>query len=163
MLHSVTVPLPAPASQQCLGDSSNTLCARVSVLQHRGSGDTSVDKVDTEQLMEVLTQHVAGRLVVTGACAVAEVNVLIDSCSGITAVSEALVEALRQQPGMTQTALAHAFVGHARMVTFLGQECDIVTQSCPLHPTIETPWRPVQLTMPFIVLPEEDDAVIIGQ
>ena len=49
------------------------------------------------------------------------------------------------------------------MVTFLGQECDIVTQSCPLHPTIETPWRPVQLTMPFIVLPEEDDAVIIGQ
>ena len=32
-----------------------------------------------------------------------------------------------------------AFVGHAGVVTSLGQECDIMTQSCPLHLTIETP------------------------
>ena len=69
----------------------------------------------------------------------AEVKVLMDSGSGITAMSEELVEALRRQPGMMQTALTHAFVGHTRVVTSLSQECDIVTKSCPLHLTIETP------------------------
>ena len=76
----------------------------------------------------------------------------MDSGSGITAMSEELVEALLRQPGMMQTALTQAFVGHARVVTSLGQECDIVTHSCPLHVTIETPWRRVRLVMPFIVL-----------
>ena len=64
---------------------------------------------------------------------------------------------------MIQTALMQAFVGHARVVTSLGQECDMVTQSCPLHLTIETPWGPVRFTMPFIVLPGGGDAVIIWQ
>ena len=64
---------------------------------------------------------------------------------------------------MIQTSLMQAFVGHARMVTSSGQECDIVTQSCPLHLTIESPWRPVRFTMPLIVLPEGGDVVIIGQ
>ena len=48
-----------------------------------------------------------------------EVKVLMDSDSGITAMSEELVEALRRQPGMMQTALTQAFVGHARVVTSL--------------------------------------------
>ena len=78
-------------------------------------------------------------------------------------MSEELVEALRRQPGMIQTALTQAFVGHARVVTSLGQECDIVTQSCPFHRTIENPWGPVRFTMPFIVLPGGGDVVIIGQ
>ena len=73
----------------------------------------------------------------------------------ITTGSEELVEVLWQQPEMTQTMLTQAFVGHARVVTLLGQECHIVTQSCPLHLTIETPWGPVWCTMPFIVLPWE--------
>ena len=47
------------------------------------------------------------------------------------------MEVLRRQPGMMQTALTHAFVGHVRMVMSCGQECDVVTQSCPLHLTIE--------------------------
>ena len=64
---------------------------------------------------------------------------------------------------MMQTALTQAFVGHARVVMWLGQECDIVTQPCPLHLTIEIPWGPVRLTMPFIVLMEGGDVVIIGQ
>ena len=58
--------------------------------------------------------------------------------SVITAMSEELVDVLRRQPGMMQTALTQAFVGHARVVTSLGQGCDIVTQSCLLHLTIET-------------------------
>ena len=87
---------------------------RVSVLQLDGSGDTSVDTVETEPHLEALTQHVAGRL------AVPEVNVLMDSGSGITAMSEELVEALRRPTGMMQTALTQAFVGHARVVTSLG-------------------------------------------
>ena len=112
--------------------------------------------------MEALTQHVAGRLAVPGASAAAEVKVLMDSGSGITAMSEELVEALRRQPGMMQTALTQAFVGHARVVTSLGHEYGIVTQSCPLHLTIETPWGPVRFTMPFVVLLGGCDVVIIG-
>ena len=48
VLQSVPVQLPAPASQQCLADSSTISYARVSVLQSGGSGDTSVNTVDTE-------------------------------------------------------------------------------------------------------------------
>ena len=79
----------------------------------------------------------------------------MDYSSGITAMSKELVEALRRQPGMMKTTLTQAFVGHARVVTSLGQECDIVAQSCPLHLTIETQWGPVRFTRPFIVLPGE--------
>ena len=64
---------------------------------------------------------------------------------------------------MTQTASTQAFVGHARVVTSLGQECDIEAQSCPLHLTIVTPRGPVRYTMTFIVLPGGGDVVIMGQ
>ena len=40
-------------------------------------------------------------------------KVLMDSSSSITAMSEELVQALRREPGMTQTAITQAFVGHA--------------------------------------------------
>ena len=154
VLHSVPVQLPAPASQQSCGDSVTISYARVLVLQPGGSGDTSVDTVETEPHLEALTQHVAGRLAVPGSSAAAEViTVLMDSGSGTTTISEELVEALQGQPEMTQTALTQAFVWHVRVVTSLCQECDIETQSCPLHLTIETPWGSVRFTMPFIVLP----------
>ena len=38
-----------------------------------------------------------------------------------------------------------------------------MTQSCPLHLKIKTPWGPVRFTMPFIVLPGGGNVVIIGQ
>ena len=85
--------------------------ARVSVLQPGGSGDTSVDAVETEPHLEALTQHVAGRLAVFGASAAAEVKVLMDSGSGTTAMSEDLVGVLRRQPGMMPTALTQALLG----------------------------------------------------
>ena len=87
----------------------------------------------------------------------------MDSGSSITAMSEELVQALRGQVAKTHTALTQAFVRHALVVISLGQECDIDTQSCPLHLTIDTPWKPVRFTMPFIVLPGGGDVVIIGQ
>ena len=58
VLQSVPVQLPAPASQQWLGDSSTISYSRVSVLQPGGSGDASVDTVDTEPHLEALTPHV---------------------------------------------------------------------------------------------------------
>ena len=122
-----------------------------------------MDSVQNEPHVEGLTPHLAGRLAVPGASAAAEVKVLMDSGSSITAISEELVQALWRQPGMTQTALMQAFVAHARAVTWLGQECDIEIQSCPLHLTIDTPWGPVRYTMPFIVLAGGGDVVIIGQ
>ena len=161
VLHSVPLQLPATASQQSCGDTSTTSYARVLVLQPGGSDDTSFDIVETEPHVEALMQHVAGRLAVPGASGAAEAKVLMDSGSGITAISEELVEALQGQPGMTQTALAQAFVGHARVVTPLGQECDIEAQSCPLHLTIETSWRQVRFTMPFIVLSGGSDVIIV--
>ena len=126
VLHSVPVQLPAPASHS-RGDSIAISYARVSVLQPGGSGDTGVDTVETEPHLGHLTQHVPGRLAVPGASVTAEVKWILDSGSGITAISEELVEALQGQPGMSQTALTQAFVGHARVVTSLGQECDIET------------------------------------
>ena len=87
----------------------------------------------------------------------------MDSGSEITAMSEERLEALRRRPGMMQTALTQAFVGYARVATSFGHECNIVTQSCPLHLTIETPWGPVRLTMPFIVLHGAGDVVTTGQ
>ena len=64
-----------------------------------------METVETEPHLEALTEHVAGRLAVSGACAAAQVKVLMDSGSSITAISEELVQALQGQPGMTQTAL----------------------------------------------------------
>ena len=131
--NSVPVWLPAPASQQWFGDSTIISYARVSIVQHGVSGGTSVDTVNTEPHLEQ---------------------------SEITAMSEDLVEALARQPGMIQISLTSSVVGHAHVVSSLGQECDIVTQSCPLHITIQTPWRPFRFTMPFIVLPGGGDVVI---
>ena len=118
--------------------------------------------METEQHLEALTQHVAGRLAFSGASRDAEAKVQMDPSSCITATSEELLEALQGQPGKPPTALMQTFVGNARVVTWLGKECDIETQSCPLHLTIETPWEPVQYTIMFIVLPGNGDVLIIG-
>eukprot|EP00904_Undaria_pinnatifida_P005886 jgi/Undpi1/2427/HiC_scaffold_13.g05808.m1 len=163
VLHSVPVQLPAPASQQSCGDTSAIYSARAAVVQPGRGGEMIVNPVENEPHVEIPKQHLARRLAVPGASAAAEVKVLMDFGSSITAMSEELVQALRGQVGMAQTALTQAFVGHARVVTLLGQECDIETQSCPLHLTIDTPWGPVRFTMPFIVLPGRGDVVIIGQ
>ena len=162
VLHTVSVQPAATASQQWRGDSSTIYSARAAVVPGR-CGETIVNSVANEPHVEVLTQHLAGRLAVPGAAAAAEIKVLMESGSSITAMSEELVQALRGQVGMAQTALTQAFVGHARVVSLLGQECNIETQSCPLHLTIDTPWGPVRFTMSFIVLPGRGDVVIIGQ
>ena len=153
VLHPVGVQLPAPGSEQSCGGFRNISFASVSGSQPGGSCDTSVDTVGTKPHMEVLTQHVEGRPAVPAASAAAEVKRLMESGSGIRYISKGLVETLLGQPGMTQTALRQAFVGHACLVTSLGQECDIETASCPLHVTMETPRGPFQFTVSFIVLP----------
>ena len=121
-----------------------------------------MDTVDTELHLKELSQHIA-RLTVPGASAAAEVKVFMDSGLGVTAMSAELVEALRGQPWIMKTALMQAFVGHARVVPWSGQQCDIETQSCPLHITVKIPWGPDRFTMPFFVLPGVGDVVIIEQ
>ena len=138
VLQSVPVQLPAPASQQWFGDSRTIPYSRVSVLHPGWLCDASVDTVGTETNLEMLTQHVAGGPADPDVSAAAEVNVFIGSGSGITVMSEELVEVMRRQPGIMQTVLTQAFVGLARMVTSLSQECHIVTKSGPLQLTIET-------------------------
>ena len=163
VIYSIPVQPPATASQQWCGDSSTVYSARVAVVQPGRCGGTIVDSVENEPHVDDLTHHLAGGLAVPGASAAAEVKVHMDPGSSITAMSEDLVQALLGQPGMTQTALTQAFGGHVRVLTSLGKECDIETQSCPLHLTIETPWGPVRFTMPFIVLPRGGDVLIIEQ
>ena len=101
-----------------------------------------MDSVENKSYLEAPTHYLGGRPAVIGASVAAEVKVFMDSGSGITAMSEEPVETLRGQPGMTPTALTQAFIGHARVVASLGQECDIETQSCPLQLAIEMPWAP---------------------
>ena len=46
-------------------------------------------------------------------------------------------------------------------MTSLDQKCGIEKQSCPLHVTMGTPWGRIRITMPFLVLPDSGDVVII--
>ena len=83
----------------------------------------NVVTVETEQRLEALPQHVAGRFAVPGASAASEVKVLTDSRSGVTATSDELVEGLQKQPEISQIPLTQAFVGHGHVLTSLGQGC----------------------------------------
>ena len=100
VLRSIPVRLSAPASQRWLEDSSNISHVLVSDMQPGGTGDTSVDTVDTEPHLEALIEHAPGRLAAPVASSTVEVKVLMDSGSGINAVSEELVETVRRQPEM---------------------------------------------------------------
>ena len=63
-----------------------------------------MNSVENEPHVKVLTQHLAGRFAAPGAAAAAEIKVLMDSGSSVTAMSEELVQALRGLVGMAQTA-----------------------------------------------------------
>ena len=162
-IHTVPVQPAATGSQQWRGDSDTISCARVAFVQPGRCGETIMNSIENEPHVEVLTQHFAGRPVVPGASAAAEVKVLMDFGSSPTVMSEELARAMRGQPLMTQTALTQAVVGHALMVPSLGREWDTERQSCPLHITIDAQSGPVRFTMPFTVLPGGSDVVIIGQ
>ena len=161
--HSVPMLPAATASTQWHGHSRTIYPARVAVVQPGGCGDTIVDSVENERYLGGLTQHVAWRVAFPGTSVAADMMVLMEFGSGITAMSGKLVEAVRRQSGMKKTALTQEFVGHARNLTSLGQESDIMTQSCWLHLTIQAPWGPVQLTIRYIMPTVGGDEVIIGQ
>ena len=129
-------------------------------MQHGRCDDTIVDPVEITPHVQGLTQPLHGRLAVPGSSAAAEVKVLMDFGSSTTAMSDELIPAPMRPPGMTLTALTQAFVGHARVMTSLGRQCDVDTPSCPLGLTTVSPWGPVQFTLPFIVLPRRGDVVI---
>ena len=99
ILHTVPVQPAATASQQWRGDTSTVYSARVEVVQPGRCDETIVKLVENERHVEVLTKHLAGRLAVLGSSAAAEVKVLRDSGSSITAMSAELVQALRDRWG----------------------------------------------------------------
>ena len=78
-------------------------------------------------------------------------------------MSEELVQALRGQVGMAQTALTQAFVGHSRVETMLGQEDDIDTQtaSTPLNDRYIIGTSPTYHAVHRV--PWIGDMVVIGQ
>ena len=154
LLHTVPMQPVATASQRWRGDSSIMCSARVAVVQPGRCCETIVNLLENEQLVEVLTQHIVESLAVPGASSPGGVKMLVDSGSSITTISEELVQVLRRQMGMTQTALTQAIVRHAHVVTLLGQECDIEWQPL-LHLKSDTPSGPVGFTMLLIVPPEK--------
>lgn len=153
VLRSVPVQPPAPGSQQWRGDASNIVSAHISVVQAGGCGGTIVDLLENEPRLDALKQHLATLLAVPPSSAAAEIKVLFDSGSGITAISEESVEALWKKPREVQAALTLAIVGLARVMTSSGKECAVEMQSCPLNKAIETPRENVRFTVLFIVLP----------
>ena len=100
-----------------------------------------MDSVENEPHLKGLIQHPAGRLAVPGASAAAEVEVPRDSGSDMTAMSEELVEAVRGQPGMAQTALRQAFVGHAHALVSAPLNDRNTTRTSPVyHSVYRAPW-----------------------
>ena len=112
-----------------------------------------MDLLENEPRLDALKQHLATLLAVPPSSAAAEIKVLFDSGSGITAISEESVEALWKKPREVQAALTLAIVGLARVMTSSGKECAVEMQSCPLNKAIETPRENVRFTVLFIVLP----------
>ena len=117
----------------------------------------------TEPHLEVLTQHIAGRLAVPGASGAAEVNVVMDFWFGdyfnVGGAGRGPAATIGEDANHVDAGVCWACAG----CDVIGPACDIVTQARPLHLTIETPWGLVRFTMPFIVLPGRGDVVISGQ
>ena len=100
VIRTLPVQPATTASQQWRGDSSIVYSVRAAVVQPGRCGDTTVILVENEQHVEILTQHLARSLGVPGAAAAAEIKVLMEAGSNITAASEELVQALRGHMGM---------------------------------------------------------------
>ena len=79
VLHTAPVKPAATESQQWHGDFSTIYSARATVVQPGRCREMIVNSVENEPHVEVLTQHLAGRLAVSGAWAAAEIKVLMDS------------------------------------------------------------------------------------
>ena len=110
----------------------------------------------------MLSEHIRGSLAVPGEKQGPsfEVKVLLDSGSGITAITEALARRLEiQLPGIQVRC---PFQGSARVMCAFGNEEDIKMQTCPLHLALGSPWGKVQIAMPFVILPGPWDFVIWG-
>ena len=90
-----------------------------------------------------------------------EVDVMLDSGSGVNAISEALVTKLQAEtPGVSFT---RKLEGQAWVVTATGEEREVTTQTCPMHLIVESPAKPVRFTIPFMVIPGKEDLVIVGR
>ena len=98
---------------------------KVKVLQGGGTGMTEVTMEDARPHIERLAQPVSAKLSVPkmGENNSVAVTVLLDSGSGVTAISEALLEEMQKMvPGAT---VSRPFVGQARVETATGEVRDV--------------------------------------
>ena len=155
-------PEPGPGDGSEAVPEKNVPTYKVNVLQE-GGGTTAIANVDNKPHIERLAQNVRAKLSVPrmGERNSVEVEVLLDSGSGVTAISEALLAELQHRVPNVQ--LGKPFDGKARVETATGDVRNVETVTCPLHLNVESPWGPVRFTMPFIVLPGPSKMVIIGQ
>ena len=89
------------------------------------------------------------------------VKALLDSGSGVTSISEGLVERLKSEhPGFT---LEQPFEGAARVRTAFGEQRMVARQTVPWSLTLLKPWGRVRFQLPFIILPVPGDLIVLGR
>jgi len=101
--------------------------------------------VDDKPHIECLVQHVRAKLSVPKMGEKTSVDVvdLLDSGSGVTAISEALLAELQQR--VPDVKLDKPFDGKARVETATGDVRNVETETYPLHLNVQSSWGPVRL------------------
>lgn len=113
----------------------------------------------------MLRQQSKGSLTLSGenqGTSVAE-DILLDSGSGVTVISEAGVRQRTLKKMFPRIQMIHIIPGSAQVVTF-GTERDITTQTCPIHLVIHSnSGEVIRITVQFVILPEPEDLMSWGQ
>ena len=160
---ATTLRYPPPPEAEGGDIPSITRCARLGVASTDVSKLPPVQPMGDPPHIEALTEHVSGTIGVPGDAhkGFVKVNVLLDSGSGVSVVSQELVD--RLQSNKPDVALTGPLREQARVVNALGQTYEITTRTRPLCLTVNSPWGVIRVEASFVVFPGNDDLVIIGQ
>ena len=96
----------------------------------------------------------------SGVDASLDVEVLLDTGAGVTAISEALLDDIRTR--MPGRKLIEPAAHKVRVETATGEVRVVETQMTPMQLTVESSLGPVNFTIPFVVLPGTSKLVILG-
>lgn len=86
-------------------------------------------------------------------------DIFLDNGSEVTAVSEALADKIERK--LPKAAAICPFDEQSRVVTALGMERNILTQTCSVHVLTKSSWDEVRVTVPFVILPGSGCLVVV--
>ena len=136
---------------------------KVAVIQEDERQATLLASLTTEPHIEHLVQHERAKLSLpnSGVDTSLDVEVLLDTGAGVTAISEALLDDIRTR--MPGRKLIEPAAHKVRVETATGEVRVVETQTTPMQLTVESSLGPVNFTIPFVVLPGTSKLVILGQ